>query len=82
MSDLVTYNVRSGSMHARHQCPHQADAEAVAIAVLERESFSGRAKTLGALLEVSGGQYSGDDAMYFNTVSLLVRIGRMKAEAE
>ena len=77
---LFAYTVRSGSLNAVHKCPLLADAEAVALAVLESECVAGRAQTLGLLLSVSGGQYAGKDEMYFDTMALLRRLGRMEGE--
>ena len=75
------YRIKSGALDETHECPYPADAEAVAVSTLERASVGGKAPNLGVLLEVSGEQYSGDEAIYFSTVQLLRRIGRMEPDA-
>jgi hypothetical protein len=73
----VAYTVRSGSMRYEHRTAMPADAQAVALVALEIASTSDGAKTLGRLLEVSGGDYIGDEVVYFDTTKLLQKLGRM-----
>lgn len=76
---MNTYIVKSGSMFGTHECPYEADAEAVALVVLAREIDAGRVSSLGILLSVSGGQYGetgGDEEIYFLAENLVRRLGR------
>ena len=70
---MPTYRIRCGDMDAKIETPYQADAEALAMRAIE-ESLPSKP---GALIEVNGGQYKGDAAVYFLFSAVAKKLGRM-----
>ena len=76
---IITYRVSSGDMKVTVETPHESVAQQIAAIAIDRMVHKKKApKKLGRLIEVSGGQYSGDHAMYFSSENILKSIGRME----
>ena len=76
---MPKYTIESGEMCTSITTPKEADAVALCILVLDRHSRRKAPRsTLGAIMQVTGGRYSGDEAVYLGTENMLRRIGRWK----
>ena len=76
---MITYRVSSGDMNVTVETVYEAIAQQIAAIAIDRMVHKKKApKKLGLLIEVSGGQYSGDHAMYFSSENILKSIGRME----
>ena len=77
---MIKYKVKSGSMSHTIETPYPADALTIAALALHEARKKDKSRTLGVLLEVSGGQYVGDALTYVLTEQVCRKIGRMAPE--
>lgn len=70
---MPTYRIRCGDMEAKIKTPFQADAIALALIAVSG-ALPGNP---GLLIEVSGGQYKGDNTSYVTFAAIARKLGRM-----
>ena len=74
---MPQYTIESGEMCTSITTPKEADAVALCLLALDRHSrHSTQSTSLGAIIQVTGGRFSGDEVVYLSTESILRRIGR------
>lgn len=74
----VIYRIKSGTVDVKHETVFDADPRAIVYCAMELASRKGKEHTCGALIELSGGKFVGDEAIYFDAVTVLRDLGRMK----
>ena len=75
---MPTYRVKSGDMDERVKVPYAATPPAIFFMAL-RQMMDRPVKSLGSLAEITGGQYTGDDAVYSATDALMADAGLLRA---
>lgn len=70
---MPTYRIRCGDMDTKIKTPHEADCTALALMAVDQAL----PQKPGALVEVSGGQYTGAGAIYLAFESIARKLGRL-----
>lgn len=70
---MPKYRVTSAEMDEVIETPYRADVGFLVYTALERSN----AKSLGAIIKIHGGQFRGEDTMYFPTPTALMNMGRI-----
>ena len=70
---MPTYRIRCGDMDTKIKTPHRAHAVALALLAVDKAP----PKRPTALIEVSGGQFKGDDTMYVAFAMVARKLGRV-----
>lgn len=77
---MIKYRVTSGDMDETVSTLHQASADAICFLALH-QMLKDPVESLGALIEISGGQFVGDDVTYTMTDRVMRDAGLMAQEA-
>lgn len=70
---MPTYRIRCGDMDTKIKTPFEADAATLAALAVNKKL----PQKPGMLVEVKGGQYSGDACIYVPFEAVALRLGRL-----